>query len=165
MRPTVQTPVSPKKPDTLESLLYWQNKEASPLMDQARTALNSRELTKKTLTTAATGVLTTIFSEELPFTGALAVSGAWAVDAHILGRATAGGAAHARYELSGLFWREAGGAMAQEGATVVLVAIESIGALDATLSASANSVIVQVKDDGVRTVAWSCVVEIAEVLG
>jgi hypothetical protein len=154
VRTTVEAPVSPR-PVQDEDFEAWVRKEANPILTQLRSFANQREHTKTTLTTAATGVYTTIWSEAAP-DGA-----AWYATAFIVGRATVGGNARAAYELRGLFYRDSG-ALTQEGATSVTFSAESVAAFDTRFNITSNTLTVQVLDDAVHTMDWTCVVVIEE---
>ena len=155
MNRTIAQAVSarPVKDDHFEE---WVRKEASPILKGAYDFANQRYSKSFTLTTAATGVNTTIWSDEIPD------NTSWTVEFQVLGRATAGGAARAVYRKIGLFYRE-GGAAVQEGATTTVSAITSIGGFLASLGVSGNNVRVQVLDDGVRTVLWEALIWVQEV--
>ncbi len=126
---------------------------------QARKVLCQRYQDEFTLTTTASGAYEAIYTSET-----IPDDSAWEFDALILGRATAGGAARARYEFAGLVYRESGGAATLEGgAFTVLVAIESVAGFNAQLSVTGNTVSVDVRDDGVRTMDWRALVMVREV--
>lgn len=157
MKRTVQQGVStrPVKDDHFED---WVKKELNPTLFGLYQFANQRYSALKLLTTAGTGVYTTAWSDDMPD------NSSWIVELHVVGRATAGGAARAGYKLSGLFYREAGGVATQQGATTSLMAIESVAAFDARFAVSANGVLAQVLDDGARTMAWSVVVNVQEAM-
>jgi len=143
----------PVKDDHFEE---WVRKEASPILKGSYDFANQRYSKTFTLTTAATGAVTTIWSDEIPD------NTSWTVEFQVLGRATAGGAARAVYRKMGLFYREGGGAV-QEGAVTTIAAITSVGGFLAALGVSGNDVRVQVLDDAVRTVSWQALIWVQEV--
>lgn len=108
------------------------------------------------VTTAGTGTLTTIWSQDMPD------QAAWRVTVDATGRATAGGSGRASYTRTGLFYRDGGGAT-QQGAITGPVTIESAAAMGVLLSVSGNAVMFQVQDDGVLTMNWVALVRIEEV--
>ena len=132
-------------------------REQVSLANASKRALDQRYEATFTVTTAATGVATTIWnSDDMP------INSAWEVQATVLGRASAGGGARGRYVVEGLFYRDAGAAV-QEGATLLVVAIESVAALDVQFAVLGNAVTLTVQDDGVRTVDWSAMIKLREV--
>lgn len=135
------------------------DREWADLINGAKKALDQRYEATFTKRTTASGVMETIWaSDDMP------LNSAWEIQATILGRASAGGTARARYVLEGLFYRDAAGS-AQEGATLASVTIESVAAFGVQFATSGNGVILQVQDDGVRTVSWSAMIKIREVAG
>lgn len=155
MRQTVDRQLSTRS-ISKDDFEVWSNREALPVLRGLLAFANQREHAQSTIQTAHTGVYTTIWTEALP------ENAAWSVSAHVVARAVAGGAARAMYQIAGLFFREAGGAVVQEGATSVLVAIASIGGFNAQFAISGNDLRVQVLDDAVRTVNWTAVAVVAE---
>ncbi len=156
MRNSVLETVSRRKV-TKDNVDSWANDEASPLLHELRAFSNQRYQGHFSLETAATGVFATIWDS-----GAMPDNSAWEVDAYIVGRASAGGAARARYKLVGLFYREAAGAATQEGATLALVSMESVAGFNAQFAVSGNTVLLQVTDDGVRTMDWVALIHLRE---
>lgn len=156
MRPTVEAPFSPRpvKQDQFET---WMMNEGGLLLSQLRAFANQREHERTVLTTGASGAYEAIWSESFPD------DTAWFVTAHVVGRATVGGAARAAYQICGLFYREAAGALTQEGATTTVFAVESVAAFDCRFNISANDLRVQVLDDAVRTMDWVCVAVVEEI--
>lgn len=156
MKRTVQQPVT-DRPVKSEQFDDWVKKEVNPTLKALYVFANMRYAAAFPLTTAATGTYTAIWTDEIPD------NSSWFVEAMVVGRATAGGAARAGYRFQGLFYREGGGAV-QEGATAVIVPpIESVVAFDARFAVSGNDVLVQVLDDGARTVAWQAIIAVQEV--
>ncbi len=134
----------------------WAKKEANPTMRALYLFANQRYSTAQSLTTSASGAYAAIWTDDIPD------NSSWIVEAHVVGRATAGGAARAGYKIAALFYREGGGAV-QQGATTVIMSAESVAAFDARFAVSGNAVTVQVLDDGVRTMAWVAIIQVQEV--
>lgn len=135
----------------------WANDEMGPLAKELRAFANQRYQAQFALTTAATGTFATIWASD-----AMPDNSVWEVDVYVVGRASSGGAARARYKLAGLFFREVASVATQEGATLALVTLESVAGFDAQLTVSANTVLCQVRDDGVRTMDWMALVHVRE---
>lgn len=154
MNLTAPTPVSPR-PVRGDNFEDFAKRELTPLLRQLRDFANQREHAQAILTTHASGATETIWSEDMPDT----VS--WNCRAIVTGRATAGGSARVTYEIAGLFYRD-GGALTQQGATATLVAISSVVGFFVQFSISANTLRVQVLDDGLRTMNWTAVVIVQE---
>lgn len=133
-------------------------REVFQLINRLRDLLNYRFLTKADIETAATGVLTAIWtSPEVP-EGAV-----WRVEAKIIGRATAGGAAVVTCDIYALMYREVGGALTQEDVTYsASTPIATVAGTDCDIVVSGNTVAVQVQDDGVRNFSWSAIVQVME---
>jgi hypothetical protein len=74
--------------------------------------------------------------------------------AFVTARATSGGAGRATIQRVATFYREGGASPVQEGATTDVVVQRNPVALDLRFAISGNSILVQVQDDGVRTVSW-----------
>jgi hypothetical protein len=144
------------RPLEKDDFASWANREAVPMLGRLRKFANQREQIQVVLATNSTGVFTTIWAETM------SDNVSWAVDAHIIARATSGGAARARYEIAGLFFREAGGAATQFGATVTVLAIESAAGFDVQFTLGGNDLVLQVQDDAAHTVDWSAVVVVSE---
>lgn len=149
MRNTVSAPIVKEE---RSNELEW-----TSLVNATKRALDQRYEATFTLATAATGVMTTVWTSD-----ALPLSSAWEVHAVVLGRATAGGSGRARLVLEALFYRDAAGAV-QEGATLAAVTIRSVAALSAQFAVSGNSILLQVQDDAVLTMSWSAMVTNREV--
>lgn len=128
------------------------------VVNKVRASLNETYRTKVPVVTAATNVLTPLWTSPTIPEGAL-----WKVHAEMEGRAIAGGAAVASYDLIGIFYREVGGSITQEGATVSLyTAIETVAAMASDLAISGETVLARVRDDGVRTMSWTARVQVLE---
>lgn len=134
-------------------------KEKVALANALKKAANMTSRTRVRLTTAGTGVFTTIWrSEDMP------EGSAWAIDYHIVARTTAGTAGRNRYDEAALFYRQPAGAATQQGATVTISpAIESIVAASVQFAVSGNAVLVQVLDDGLSTFDWDAFIDVREV--
>lgn len=133
-------------------------KQAFRLVNQLRRFANLTYTSRFLLDTAATGAVTPAWTSDTVPEGVT-----WAVTADVIGIATAGGAGRAWYELRGLFYRNVGGALTQESVTAVSLSIETPAGFDASLSVSGNTVLANVRDDGVRTVSWSVLIQAREV--
>lgn len=155
MKRTVQQAVTnrPVKDDHFEE---WSKKEVQPALRDLYDFANFRYTALTTTITAATGAMTTVWSDDIPD------NSSWTLEVSVVARSKAGGAARGTWRLLGLFYREGGGAV-QQGATSVLVANSSIGGFNTTLGVSGNKVLAQVVDDAVRTVVWQAIVWVQEV--
>ncbi len=133
--------------------------EKAGLANATKKAVNMVSRVRPTLTTAGTGVFTTIWtSPDMP------EGSAWVIGYHIIWRTSAGVAGRGRYYQDALFYREPAGAATQQGATqTVSPAIESIAAFSAQFAVSGNAILVQVLDDGASTANWDALIEVREV--
>jgi len=153
MKNTVPTAVSDRAV-TKDALDTWVNKEARPLLQEARRALNTEAAQVATLTTAATGAFANIWtSDPVP------TDSSWSVHVRVLGQSTAGAAQTADYGRVALF-RNTAGTLAQVGATQALWSIETAAAMDVRLQVSGQTVTLDVRDDGVSTIAWKAHIRI-----
>lgn len=150
MRPTIE------RPELHEA--RSNQREVIKLVNLMRRRMNDSFTQVLRVATSATGVWSSVL--EIPVQNDTVVG----LEVVIHARAVSGGAARSLYHLQGLFYREALGAATQEGATASLIAITSVAGMDARFLASANSVFIQVTDDGIRKVDWSVAIVGAEVL-
>lgn len=156
MKLTASSAISTRQPDD-DSLGYWINYEATPLLKDLRTFANQREVVQKTLITNSTAVLTTIYQEDMPF------NGLWAVTVDAMAFVTP--FERSRHTLSGLFVRSLSAAATQEGATLATNVITTDVLMTAALTASANGILVQVNDNGNGVCRWNVIVTIQEIQG
>lgn len=153
MKNTVETTVSSRAPDE-DTLLEWVKREAIPFMAESRDRQNTRYEREFTHTSTLTAAFETAYTSP-----ALPTDSSWEVDALVLGRATDGSTA--RYHIQGSFKRSSGDA-SKVGATLVLAQIEDVAGWDCDFGLSGQTVLVQVKGDVTRTVAWTVMVQIRE---
>lgn len=135
------------------------DREKIKLANALRRAENTVSVIRQTVTTAATATYTAIWtSDEMP------EGVTWAIEAYVVYRAAAGTPSRARYWRTGLFYREAGGSVTQEGATGnVANPIFSIVTFDARFLIVGNTITVQVLDDGLATASWDATITAREV--
>lgn len=153
MKNTVSTAVT--QSDIAEKRVQtWVNDEARPLLDALRTQANSEYRTLVTLSTAATGVATTVWTSD-----AMPTNSAWLVEVRVVGFKASGAAQRVAYIRRGLFGNNAG-VVSQEGATSAEYTQESAAGCDCTLSVSGQTVICQVTDDAANTYNWLCCVQV-----
>ena len=154
MKRTVQQAVTerPVKDDHFED---WVKKEVNPQLKALYQYANKRYSAPFYKTTAATGIYTNIWLDEIPD------NSSWLVEVDVVARATTGGAARGGWALRGLFYREGGGA-GQQGATASAFTVSSVGAFNVQFAVAGNNVELQVLDDAVRTVAWQAIVWVHE---
>lgn len=133
-------------------------REVYQLVNKLRDFANTPFLIKADLDTAATGVLTALWtSAEVP-EGAV-----WRVAAVIIGRATASGPAVVTADIYALFYRQSGGSLTQQDVTYsASTPIATVAGTDADIVVSGNTVVVKVQDDGVRPYSWSAIVTVME---
>ncbi len=152
MKATVEQAVS-DRPVKEDDLTFWANKEVIPLLKKLRDAVNQIVAGAFTLTTAASGAFTNIWtSDPVP------TDTTWGVRVRVVGHSTAGAAQTADYGRVATF-RNTAGTVAQVGATQSLWSIETAAAMDVRVQVSGQTIQVDVRDDGVSTVAWKAYVE------
>lgn len=133
--------------------------EKTYLANASRRALNMTSRARVALTTAATGILTSIWVSDPMPTGTV-----WAIDVHVMCRTVAGPAGRCRYDFSGLFYRDPAGVATQQGTSASISApIESVIAANAQFTVIGNTIAVQVLDDGISTFHWDLLVDVREV--
>jgi hypothetical protein len=148
--PTVLKPIRDQVPkDQFEP---WMNKELLPLLSQMRQALNYFSTTSASITTAGTGVMTTIFES-----ADVAVGSSVLVDTTIMGIATG---ATSAFKITGLFRNP--GTFAQEGVTFAMFTQNTAGFAVQYLVVD-NHFEVQVQDDGALDVDWTAIVTALEI--
>jgi len=150
MKATVEKPVRTRgvKPEELTTAV---NRELLPLLIQLREALNIRYIAPFEITTSGTGAWTTIYtSDDIP------VGQDWLVEAEIRAKATG---ARSAWIIRGLFYND--GTTAQSGSTV-LEYEQNLSTFDVRFSVVGNHITVDVKDNGVLSVDWLCIVTLRE---
>lgn len=149
MIPTVLKPLRDRVPKA--EFEPWVNKELIPFLSQVRQALNYTSVVAADITTAATGVMTTIWSSQ-----DVAVGSSVLVDTTIIGIATG---ATSAFKVTALFRN--GGTFAQEGATFAGYTQNAAGFAVQYLVVG-NHFDVQVQDDGALDVEWTAIVSALE---
>ena len=133
-----------------DELNEWFNQELLPFLSQVRQVLNYDATVRQTITTAATGTFTTIWTS-----ADVAVGQTVIVDAEIMGIATGASSA---FRVTGLFRNP--GTFAQEGATSAPFTQNTAG-FAVQFLVSDNHIELQVKDDGALDVSWEATLEVA----
>ena len=133
-------------------------REVFGLANKLRDFANHTFRLRSSIDTAATGVLSTIWtSPEMP------EKAVWRVSAQIVGRATSGGAAVVTADIYALFYRELAGSVTQEDVTYsASTPIATVAGTDADIVISGETILVQVQDDGTREFSWTAVVSVLE---
>lgn len=136
-----------------------EDKEKTQFANAVKRAVNMVSRVRVTLATAATGTYTAAWtSEDMP------EGSAWAIDAHVVARATSGPAGRNRYDQGALFYRQSGGAATQQGATVALSpTIASIAGANVQFAIVGNAIAFRVADDGASHMDWDAFIEGREV--
>jgi len=148
VKATIPTPVSERDVKDESAAVEYLNKEVRPLLRQMRGALNNTTDESHTLTTAATGTFTAIWTSD-----ALKTNSAMLVEGHVIGRASAGAAQRVAYVVRALFYNAAG-TVAQQGSTVAGYTEESSAGCDVRFRVSGQTVILEVVDDSASTFQW-----------
>lgn len=146
MPATVQIPVSDRQVRDDKAVVPFLNKEVIPALQALRKAANAKYEAGFALSTAATGAWTNIWTSASMPTGS-----AWYVTAEINMRVTSGAVQRGAWILRGVFYNDAG-TVAQQGATSAEYTEASAGTV--RMQVSGQTVTVDVRDDGVSTMAW-----------
>ena len=152
MRQTVERPVSSRDVLRDEQVRDWVNREALPVLREAREALNAESVTSYRLTSTGSAGFERIWTSD-----AIALDTVWLVECRVTGRNAGDRAA---YVLRGLFFNS--GTVTQQGATQVDYSEESSGGLDARLVVDGVAVAADVRDVGVA-IDWVAVVRVLQV--
>lgn len=144
---TIPTPISPREVDE-KTVVPFLNKELRPFLREARDAANAEYHSTRTVSTAATGTYTNIWTSD-----SMPTDSAWDVRCVVLARATAGAAQRASYEICGLFYNVAG-TVSQQGTSTLTYEEESAAGMNVRLQVSGQTVQLDVLDDGISTIAW-----------
>ena len=120
----------------------------------ARSASNGGGYVTQVRTVQTTGATVTDLA-----TIAVAQGDVFAVEVDVIGRKS-DGTDRAMYKLTGLFYRNSGGNVTQQGSTVSLTTIESNASWDCTLNADTSNQTIDVRVTGVAatTINWKAVV-------
>lgn len=151
MRQTVDFPVSSRDVLRDEQVREWVNREALPVLRQARAALNVESVTGYVLASTGSAAFERIWTSD-----AVPVNSVWLVECRVTGRNATDRAA---YVLRGLFFNE--GTVTQQGATQVDYSEESSGGLDARLVVDGSRVAADVRDAG-AAMDFTAVVRVLE---
>lgn len=149
MIPTVLKPLRDRVPQ--DQFEPWVNKELIPFLAQVRQALNYTSVVAANITTAATGVMTTIWSSQ-----DIAVGSSVLLDTTIMAIATG---ATSAFKITGTFRNP--GTFAQEGATSAPYTQNAAGFAVQYLVVD-NHIEVQVQDDGALDVEWTAIMSALE---
>lgn len=135
-----------------EEIQPWLNRELVPFLAQVRQALNYTNVVSASLPTAATGVMTTVWSSS-----DIAVGSSFLVDTTVIAIATG---ATSAFKITGLFRNP--GTFAQEGVTSAGYTQNTAGFAVQYLVVD-NHLEVQVQDDGALDVEWTAIVNALEI--
>ena len=130
----------------------WVNRELLPLLAQMRQALNYYNVTAVTFPTAATGVMTTVWSST-----DIAVGSSFLIETTIVGTATTAASA---FKITGFFRNP--GTFAQEGTTAAIYT-QNTASFAVQYLVVNNHLEVQVQDDGALDVSWTAVMSALEI--
>lgn len=147
---TIRRAASDRQLKDADDLIPWANREMIPLVKDIREFANQDGSQVFTLSTAGTGAFATIWTSD-----AMPTNSTWHVYVKVQARTTAGAAQACSYTREAYFTSVAGVA-SQVGATASIATFESAAAADVQFALSGQTVLFQVKDDGVSTFAWKC---------
>lgn len=154
MKTTIPTAVSDRQLRDEKDLVPYINKELLPLAREFRAAHNTEALQTFTVTTAATGTFTTIWTSDPMPTNSI-----WRVLVTATAFTTAGAAQQCAYTREACF-ANAAGVVGQVGATAVIATFETAAAADVQFALSGQTILFQVRDDGASTFTWKAVVRV-----